>query len=451
MAAFCSRCSTANRDGSRFCNNCGAALSQPAERSCPRCQTPVLTSSTFCHNCGARLPELEPPPISAPEPITEMDAGAPDVAEESEVISLSAVPPTDAPPATLAAPEPVAAGDETPEPAVTPAALPDLVPAVDEADDEEAAAAQPPAEPAAAPVVLARVRPSPRRPAVSPAVAPPAPASGGDGWRRLAYAALAAAVIIGLFLPAGTLGGSTPPSAHVRALYSAIDALPAHATVLVAFDYDAASSDEMGPLARVVVSHLMQKKAHVIALSLLAQGPALADAVLRPLAEQNIYSYGVDYVNLGFLPGDEAALASITHDLNRAFPSDFVHGRPLSAFTIGATITSAASADLVIEISDDDSGVRRWVEQVQRRSGVKLAAATSAAALPLAFPYLQSGQVLGLAGGLPAAAEYETLLGEAGPATRGMDAQSLGHLVILLLIVLGNLSLLARRRRPAAA
>lgn len=465
MATYCSRCSTANRDGSRFCNNCGAALDQPAERSCPHCQAPVLSQSAFCHVCGGRLPELEHPPVTAPEPITEMDAGADAVEEDSEVISLSDVPPTEAPPlAAQATAEPTLAPaiDALPaEPVVeadaaTEAAAVDvdagaeLAPATATIDVEEAAPVRPASGAARQAVSLVRVRPSPGTPAPAVAAAPRRSVT-PDGWRRLAYAALAAAVIIGLFLPAGTLGKSTPPSASVRALYSAIDALPPRANVLVAFDYEAATRDEMRPLAQAIVSHLMQKKARLFSVSLLAQGPALADEVLRPLAEKNIYSYGVDYVNLGFLPGDDAALAALNGDVRSLFMSDFVYAQPLSAFTIGSAITTAASADLIIEISDDENGVQRWVEQVQQRSNVPLAAATSAAAVPLAYPYLQSGQVVGLAGGLPAAAEYESLLGQDGPATRGMDAQSLGHLVILALIVLGNLSLLTTRRRPVAA
>jgi hypothetical protein len=40
------------------------------------------------------------------------------------------------------------------------------------------------------------------------------------------------------------------------------------------------------------------------------------------------------------------------------------------------------------------------------------------------------------------AAEYETLVDAPGLATRGMDAQSLAHVFIALMIVLGNLAFL---------
>ena len=48
------------------------------------------------------------------------------------------------------------------------------------------------------------------------------------------------------------------------------------------------------------------------------------------------------------------------------------------------------------------------------------------------------------------AAEYEMLMGESGPATRGMDAQSLAHLFIALCILLGNAVYWLRRREAKA-
>jgi len=44
------------------------------------------------------------------------------------------------------------------------------------------------------------------------------------------------------------------------------------------------------------------------------------------------------------------------------------------------------------------------------------------------------------------AAEYELARGEKGSASRGMDAQSLGHLFVALCIVLGNVVSIVQRR-----
>jgi hypothetical protein len=49
--------------------------------------------------------------------------------------------------------------------------------------------------------------------------------------------------------------------------------------------------------------------------------------------------------------------------------------------------------------------------------------------------------------GLVGAAEYERLRGEAGPALAGMDSQSVVHIAIVLLILVGNVAYFSGRLR----
>ena len=63
-----------------------------------------------------------------------------------------------------------------------------------------------------------------------------------------------------------------------------------------------------------------------------------------------------------------------------------------------------------------------------------------------AYPYLQSGQLTGLLAGMKGGAEYEVLVQKAGyskaymPAVAAMDSQSLAHVVIMLLVIIGNIA-----------
>ena len=82
------------------------------------------------------------------------------------------------------------------------------------------------------------------------------------------------------------------------------------------------------------------------------------------------------------------------------------------------------------------------MQQVQSRFHVNLGSGTTAVGAPNFYPYVQSGQLVGLLGGLKGAAEYETLIGAPGDATSGMDAQSIVHALIVVFILLGNLVLL---------
>ena len=57
-----------------------------------------------------------------------------------------------------------------------------------------------------------------------------------------------------------------------------------------------------------------------------------------------------------------------------------------------------------------------------------------------AYPFLQSGQLSGLIGGLKGAAEYEQLINHRDRAFIGMDAQSITHILIVIFIIFGNIS-----------
>jgi hypothetical protein len=85
-------------------------------------------------------------------------------------------------------------------------------------------------------------------------------------------------------------------------------------------------------------------------------------------------------------------------------------------------------------------GTKEWVQQVVSRFHVPMVAGVTAVSAPEYYPYLQAGQLHGLLGGMAGAAEYEILVKAPGLATRGMDAQSLAHLFIAFMIILGNLA-----------
>jgi uncharacterized membrane protein YdjX (TVP38/TMEM64 family) len=79
-----------------------------------------------------------------------------------------------------------------------------------------------------------------------------------------------------------------------------------------------------------------------------------------------------------------------------------------------------------------------------------MVAGVTAVSAPEFYPYLQSGQLLGLLGGMAGAAEYEKLRNEKGTATRGMDAQSLAHVFVAVCILLGNWVQWRKRKEEGA-
>ncbi|MGQ9711016.1 MAG: zinc ribbon domain-containing protein, partial [Anaerolineae bacterium] len=69
---YCPKCGTANREGSKFCNECGTPLPATGLR-CPMCGAMNPTGNLYCDRCGARLipaervsPEEEKPERPSP-------------------------------------------------------------------------------------------------------------------------------------------------------------------------------------------------------------------------------------------------------------------------------------------------------------------------------------------------------------------------------------------------
>src|SRR5512147_1725007 len=91
---YCPSCGTANRDGSRFCNECGTKLPTVTSSLCPTCGTLNPPHSLFCEKCGTRLIASlieEPEEPETPAPSALVPKG----------LSLPTKSPAEAPPAAV--------------------------------------------------------------------------------------------------------------------------------------------------------------------------------------------------------------------------------------------------------------------------------------------------------------------------------------------------------------
>ncbi len=227
----------------------------------------------------------------------------------------------------------------------------------------------------------------------------------------------------------------TPP---VRGFVTAVDAVPKGSTVLMSCDYDPASIPEMVPMTRTAFRHLMSRDCHVVVTCLWAGGAGLVDSIITEVAREFPgKTYGVDWVNLGYKAGNEAVMVVLGQGISNAFPRDY-WGHDVKSLPMMSSVRDYSSFPLLVNISAGYPGTKEWVQQVQGRFHLKMVAGVTAVSAPEYYPYLQSGQLQGLLGGMAGAAEYEVARGEKGSATRGMDGQSLGHLFVALCIIMGN-------------
>jgi hypothetical protein len=232
----------------------------------------------------------------------------------------------------------------------------------------------------------------------------------------------------------------TPPS---RSFAETIEKVPDGSYVLLACDYDPSAKPEMVPMTRTALHQLFRKRCKVIVTVLWPGGPGLVDQVLHEEAGKANMTYGVDYVDLGYQSGNEAVMVHMGQGIAAAYPQDFT-AHPSRSFPIMANVRDYSSFALLVSISGGYPGTKEWVQQVQSRFHMHMVAGVTAVSAPEYYPYLQSGQLLGMLGGMAGAAEYEMTQHERGSASRGMDAQSLAHFFVAFCIVLGNL--VPRRR-----
>ncbi|HID87708.1 MAG TPA: zinc ribbon domain-containing protein [Anaerolineae bacterium] len=441
---YCPECGTSNRDGSKFCNECGARL--------PSSLSPREGVRAEPHAEEHAEPEIEAPaegepaeePLPRPEETVEQGPG-----EAPTVIAAEAIGP--------AVPE---EREGAPEEERPPLSAFEILAGVEDALPVAPIIAKPHSAPIAPPAIPGADFESARlfeEIVVSrPVIEAPAPEGRWTRlWRwarrRLVYLLVALAVVVPFLVKGAWSGTNLPVAPAVREVYEAVEALPEGAAVLVAHDYDPETMAELGPQALAITHHLMSRHLRVMVLSLLPQGPALAQETLQRAAQAHPEAhYGRDHVNLGYLAGQEAALRAFAGDPLGAVGRDYVARRPLTDFAAMEGVGGIEDVALIVELAGSQEPLRWWIEQVGSRYDVALVAGVTAAAEPQVRPYYQSGQLLGLISGLPGAAQYERLIQRPASGVASLGAQSAAHLAIILLALLGSLAYWIGRGRRGA-
>jgi len=255
---------------------------------------------------------------------------------------------------------------------------------------------------------------------------------------------LAVGLLVILPLAFGFHIAPVEPSPRSRGFFDAIEKLPEGSTVLLSGDYDPSTIAENYPMHLAAARHLMRRNIKIIALALYPAGPPLTDQVLHLVGEEFGKKEGIDYVNLGYKTGNELVMSSMGSSIPRTFPVDR-RGISVAQIPVMKGIQNYEQFALLVNVSAGFPGTKEWVQQVVSRYHLPMVAGVTAVSAPEYYPYLQTGQLEGLLGGMAGAAEYEALIERPALAMRGMDAQSLAHVFIALMIILGNLAFLGKQ------
>ncbi len=253
--------------------------------------------------------------------------------------------------------------------------------------------------------------------------------------RRLIYALVAVAVIIPILVP---LNVRIYPTPEVRGVYDTIETLPEGSRVMFSVDYDPASMPELYPMMKAILEHIIRKKHKLYILALWPLGTGLVDqAIGELLTKHPDWTYGEDYVWLGYRPGTTLVIIGVGQSIRDTFGGVDYGGRPLVNMPIMRGVDKFKQMDYLVMLEAGNTG-DYWIVYGTEVHKVPVGAGVTAVMAPQYYPYLQAKQVNGIIGGLKGAAEYEGLIDLPSKASRAMDPQSAVHTLIFLSIIFAN-------------
>ena len=237
-------------------------------------------------------------------------------------------------------------------------------------------------------------------------------------------------------------------SGDVRQAYDLLEKMPEGSTLLFSWDYDPSSMPELYPLSAAMLRHALRKNLKVVMMGHLVTGIPLIEKQVSEVIRVEFPDkvYGRDYVNLGYKSGQAVLVVTMAKSIADAFPQDYYKNKT-DTLNLMKQVKSLKDIKAVVSFTAGDPGLMLWIQFAWQRFGVPVTGGCTAVSAPEFSAYLQSGQLIGLMGGMRGAAEYEVLVDHPGSASIGMSAQSLAHFLIVGFILIGNIAYFLTRKK----
>jgi hypothetical protein len=270
--------------------------------------------------------------------------------------------------------------------------------------------------------------------------------------RRIIYVVIFASLTIPFFTKSAVPVEVQGPA---QSLYDFIDGLKEGDSILISFDYGPSTIPENSPMAMGVAKHCFAKGVRIYATALDITGPMIGSKILREAAEPFGKKEHEDWVMLGFKPGGaQAIILGMGADVSTVYPTDY-QGVPLSDIPAMKSFRKLTDLKLCICLAAAQVP-ESWMAFAGTRYKVPVAAGVTGVMVADFYAYLDTGQLVGLLGGMKGAAEYERLVADnispehgLGTATKGMVGQSWAHIMIVLFVIFGNLAMQMSSRAQA--
>jgi hypothetical protein len=219
---------------------------------------------------------------------------------------------------------------------------------------------------------------------------------------------------------------------------------------------------ENEPQAVVLLEHLFRRRIPVILLSQYQQAEGFLRRIPQDVAQRlerempgQTWRYGEAWVNAGYKPGGAIFIQSLVNapDITKLLGRD-VSGMPISHFPAFASVGGVERVKIVGEITGL-VGVFDSIVQFFQKNGYRptLVHGCTSITIPEAYIFLDSGQLKGLLEGIAGAAWYSEVLKKHFPLSDNSKllvtntALSAAHIMIIVLILVGNVAAFVSRSR----
>jgi hypothetical protein len=255
--------------------------------------------------------------------------------------------------------------------------------------------------------------------------------------RRIIYTVIFLVLLFPMLKP---MGLPLKVTRETQAAFDTVDALPPRALVMFTTATAPGVEAELEPQSIAMIRHMIKKNLRIVFVPTASDSPRYCDRYSEMCVAAG-YKNGVDFMQLPYQSGGETLFAAIGTDLKSAYSM-------LGASELWDSITGIKNFDCLIDCGGGES--QMWaLGHIEAPHKVKTICLITAVILAVRQPYFSSGQFKGILSGLSGAAEYEFLARVPGLGAAGMDAQSLGHLWVIVLIVVGNIAFFLGKGRKA--
>jgi hypothetical protein len=236
------------------------------------------------------------------------------------------------------------------------------------------------------------------------------------------------------------LGLPIPVTEMTKATYRTVEGLNEGDIILVDQGYGAGTIASHEPGFVVVFKHAMRKGLKLVICSTSVEGPLLLDSALAKIRpESQGYEYGRDWLHVGYVAGGEPAYAAIIQDFTSTFTMDY-EGTSLSGMPLAQELTAPTFEKIAMVYVQSAGGdvCEGWIRQSAVRYDIPMIQQPLEMMVPTILPYFPVNCQGILNGGI-GAAEYESFAGLPGEAVKLSDMLSMGGLVVLIFLILGNI------------